>query len=74
MANEIVSDEIVNLIATIGNLGSWLQAIGIVVLLTIIFQIIAYFLNRKKLKELEMIRNKLSIVEDKLEKLLKKIK
>lgn len=74
MANEIVSEEIVNLIAKIGNLGSWLQAIGIVVLLTIIFQIIAYFLNRKKLKELEMIRNKLSIVEDKLEKLLKKIK
>lgn len=74
MANEIVSEEIVNLIAKIGNLGSWLQTIGIVVLLTIIFQIIAYFLNRKKLKELEMIRNKLSIVEDKLEKLLKKIK
>lgn len=72
MATEIVNEEIVNLLAKIGTLGSWLQAIGIVILLTIIFQIITFILNKKKLKELEKIRENLSRVENKLDKILKK--
>ncbi|MBI2632575.1 hypothetical protein HYW75_06220 [Candidatus Pacearchaeota archaeon] len=72
MATDMVNEEIVNLLAKIGTLGSWLQAIGIVILLTIIFQIIAFILNRKKLRELEKIREELSRVKNKLDKLLKK--
>ena len=48
------------------------QAIGIVIIGWIIFQIISYRLNRKKLKKIESIQEDIQRIEKKIDRLLKK--
>ena len=74
MPAEILNEEVINILTQIGSLTNWLQALGIVFIFTIIFQIIAFMINKKKLKELENIKISLTSVEDKLNKLLSKKK
>lgn len=56
----------------ISKLGSWLQALGTVVVLTIIFEIIAFFLNRKRLKEIAIIKIDMKRIERKIDKILRR--
>ena len=42
------SDLVSELIADLGRIGLWLQALGVVIVLWLIFQIIALIVNRKK--------------------------
>ncbi len=74
MPAETLNEEVINILTQIGSLTTWLQALGIVFIFTIIFQIIAFIVNKKKLKELENIKISLTSVEDKLNKLLSKKK
>ncbi|MEK6933795.1 MAG: hypothetical protein AABW75_02880 [Nanoarchaeota archaeon] len=74
MPAEILNEEVINILTQIGSLTNWLQALGIVFIFTIIFQIITFMINKKKLKELENIKISLTSVEDKLNKLLSKKK
>jgi hypothetical protein len=59
------------LILSLGKIGLWLQAIGALVVITIIAIIINFVLNKKRLIRLNHIENKIDSIEDKLEKILK---
>ena len=74
VAGEVINvstDALGGLISEVGKVGLWLQAIGIVIVLWIIFQIITLVVNRKKRKALYRIENKLKTLERKIDLLLK---
>ena len=60
------------LIEMLGKVGLWLQAIGIIVVLWIIFQSIALYFNRKRMKEIYAIKNDMKRIEDKINRILRR--
>jgi biopolymer transport protein ExbB/TolQ len=59
----------------IGELGSivlWLQAVGIVVVLWIVFEAFAFYYNRKRLKEVYTIKKDMERIEGKIDRILGK--
>ena len=62
----LLSDVIIEL----GKWGKWIQALGLVVVLWLVFQIVALIVNRKKRKTLYKIRDDLQRLEKKVDKLL----
>jgi len=61
-----------DIIIEVGRLGLWLQALGIVVVFTIIFEIIAFLYNRKRLKEIAVIKKDMKRIEGKIDRILTK--
>ena len=57
---------------TVGSIGKWLQAIGIIIILWLIIQIINWFYNRKKTKNLYALNERMERIEKKLDRVLKK--
>jgi hypothetical protein len=68
------TETVKEIILALGNIGLWLQAIGILVVLIIISTIIDFVLNRKKLKKLNIIERKINSIENKIDRILKKRK
>lgn len=68
----IGEEEVVNILAQIGEIGSWLQAIGLIVVLWIIFQIVALIINKKNRNTLKQLRLDIKRLENKVDKLSKK--
>jgi hypothetical protein len=64
--------EIVDVITALGQVGLWLQTIGAIVILWIIFQIIAWKYNRKRMKEVYAIKDDMKRIEKKIDRLLDK--
>ena len=63
------SDLVSKLIADLGRIGLWLQALGVLIVLWLIFQIIALIVNRKKRKILYAIKDDLERVESKIDRI-----
>ena len=61
-----------DVVIEIGRVANWVQAIGFIIVLWIVFQIISLIVNRKKRKALYMIRDDLKRIEGKLDRVLKK--
>tara|TARA_Y100000310_G_scaffold339112_1_gene430797 strand:+ start:346 stop:597 length:252 start_codon:yes stop_codon:yes gene_type:complete len=59
-----------DVIVELGKWGKWIQALGLVVVLWLVFQIVALIVNRKKRKTLYKIRDDLQRLEKKVDKLL----
>lgn len=57
-------------ITEIGRLGLALQALGIAVVLAIIFDIVAFLINRKRLKEIHLIKQDMARIEGKIDVIL----
>jgi hypothetical protein len=76
MAGEVnisqVTDASVAMIGEIGKIGLWLQALGVVVLAWILFQLVALWFNRKRMKEIHLIKQDMVRIERKIDALLKK--
>ena len=79
MVVEQVVEEVVNntgvigeVVIEIGRVANWIQAIGFIIVLWIVFQIISLIVGRKKRKALYMIRADLERIEGKLDRVLKK--
>ena len=64
--------ELIDLVNQIGQIGLWLKTVGIIVVLWICFQLVNFFINRRRIKEIYRIRNDMKRMEDKLDKILKK--
>ena len=58
----------------VGRIANWIQAIGFLVVIWFVIQIIFLILNRKKKKALYKIREDLERIEKKLDRVLKKKK
>lgn len=61
------------LILELGKVGLWVQAIGLLIILWLIFQVIALIVNRKKRKALYSIKGDLERIEKKIDKILKSL-
>jgi len=79
MAVEQVVEEVVNnsgvvgdVLIEVGKVASWVEAIGFLIVLWIVFQVVGLIVNRKKRKALYMIRDDLKRIEGKLDRVLKK--
>ena len=60
------------ILAEIGKIGLWLQAIGLIVIIWFIFVIFTILASRKRLKEIHIIKQDMVRIEKKIDKLLKK--
>ncbi len=56
-------------ITEIGQIGLWLQTLGVVVVLVIILNVISFFYNRKRIKQIEAIRQDMTRIEGKIDKI-----
>lgn len=76
VTGDVVGEEIINvsanLLSEIGKIGSWLQALGIVIIIGIIFEIIMIWLNLRRMKEVAKIKYDMIRIEKKIDKILKK--
>jgi Tfp pilus assembly protein PilO len=61
-------------IEELGKIGNWLQALGILVIIWIIIQIVNLVYNYKKKNYLESIESRLSNMEKKINRLYNKLK
>lgn len=68
----MVVEEVGTIIVALGKIGLWIQALGIVVVLWIVFQLVNFFINRRRMKEIYTIKDDMRRMEGKLDKLLKK--
>jgi hypothetical protein len=70
----VSTDVVGGLVLDVGRIGLWMQTVGIIVILWLIFSIVMLIVNRKKRKYLKSIDERLISVEKKLDLLLKKSK
>ncbi|MDP1695406.1 MAG: hypothetical protein Q8L29_00660 [archaeon] len=68
----IGEEEIINLLIEIGKIGYWLQAIGLMVILWIVFQIVSLIINKKNRNTLKYLRLDIKRLETKVDKLSKR--
>lgn len=73
MAIENLSSyNIETILAEIGTIGKWAEAIGLAVVIWLVIQIVNFVLNRKKLENLKQIKEDLRRIEKKVDKLSSK--
>ena len=70
----MVVEEVTGILSEIGHVGLWLQALGVVVVLTIIFDIVAFVYNKKRMKEIYTIKKDMVRIEKKIDRILQKKK
>ena len=63
----IGEEEVVNLLTQVGEIGQWLQAIGLIIVLWIIFQIVSFIINRKNRNTLKDLRADINRMEKKID-------
>lgn len=61
-----------DLISDLGRIGLWMQTLGIVIILWMIFEFIAFLMNRKRLAEVYRIKQDMARIEGKIDEILQK--
>ena len=76
MAGEIVevSGAALDVVSKLGSIGLWLQAVGVVIIVWLLFQIIIWWINHRRLKEIYTIKDDMKRIEEKIDKILTGIK
>jgi large-conductance mechanosensitive channel len=72
MALDLNTTNVSELVVEVGKLGTWLQAIGIIVIAWLIFQIISLIINLQKKKMLQKISEDVKRLEKKVDSLKKR--
>ena len=72
MAIEEISNISASLVASLGKIGLWLQAVGIIVIIWIIFYIVDLFINVRRIKEVYRIKDDMKRIERKIDRILTK--
>ena len=57
-------------LVTLGQIGLWLKAIGIAVIVWLIFHIVNAIFNTKRIREIKTIKEDMKRIEDKIDKIL----
>jgi len=70
----MVIENITDVVMALGKIGLWIQALGIFVVLWVVFQIFNSLINGKRLKEVYNIKEDMKRIEGKIDKLLVKRK
>ena len=66
--------ELAQILVQLGQIGLWLSAVGVIVILWIIFQFVNFLINHKRIKEVYKIKDDMKRMENKLDKILAKKK
>lgn len=61
-----------NVLVEVGKIGNWLQAIGAVVVVWIIFQVVNFLINRKNHNTIKDLKKDVERLEAKIDKLSRK--
>ena len=69
---EILNNTNIPIISEVGKVALWLQALGLVTLMVIIFEVIAFYYNRKRFQELMKIKEDMMRIEGKIDMILNK--
>ncbi len=69
---DVTTATLTEITKNLGQLAIWLQAIGILIILWVVFNIISLINQRMKRKKLSIIEKRLETIEQKLDKLIKK--
>ncbi|MBX4196392.1 hypothetical protein KW805_02275 [Candidatus Pacearchaeota archaeon] len=69
----MAEDILTTLISDVGRVGLWLQALGIAIVAAFIFDVIAFFYNRKRMQEVYRIKEDMKRIESKIDKIMKKV-
>ena len=72
MVVEEVVEIPVSLIARMGEIALWLQAVGVIIVIWIAFLIVNFIINRKRIKEIYKIKDDMKRMEKKLDMVIKK--
>lgn len=72
MVVEEVGAEVARILAELGSVLLWLQALGIVLVLWIVFQLITLYFHRKRMREIYKIKEDMKRIEGKIDRLLRK--
>ncbi|MEI6731254.1 MAG: hypothetical protein WCK90_01085 [archaeon] len=62
--------EAADILLKLGDLALYLQALGVIIILWIVFQVIALLLNRNRIKEIHIIKEEMKIMDKKLDKII----
>jgi len=63
---EIAND----ILLALGQIGLWLKAIGIVIIIWLIFHVVSVLFNTKRMKEVKNIKGNITRIEEKIDKIL----
>ena len=55
----------------LGRIGLWIQAVGFIVVLWIVIQVVNYVFNRRRMRAIEEFRQDIKRIERKIDRLLK---
>jgi hypothetical protein len=72
LAQNVPSEVVPDFILEIGKIGLWLQALGILIIFWIIFQVSSLWINRKQQKVIHSMKTDLKRIEHKIDLLRKK--
>ena len=57
-------------LVTLGQIGLWLKAIGIIVIVWLIFHIVSVIFNTKRIREIKTIKEDMKRIEEKIDKII----
>ncbi len=69
-----LGDATARILGSVGQIGLWLQALGVIVILWIIFEIVSVTYNHRRMKEVYKIKEDMVRIESKIDNLLNKKK
>lgn len=71
MALNGATENLTAVVAEVGSVLLWMQALGIVLLLWFAFEIISLYFHRKRLREIYKIKEDMQRIEGKIDRILK---
>ena len=70
---DVASGDVVSqFVVELGRIGLWIQALGLIIILWIVFQVISLISGRKKRKKIYEIDERLKRIEGKIDEVLKR--
>ena len=69
-----INDVPVDVLVQLGSLGKWIQAVGLLVVIWLVVQGITLYFNRKRRKAILEMKDQVSRIDRKLDKISKKLK
>lgn len=72
MAGEEIVDVAAFFLTNIGKIGLWMRAVGIVVIIWVVFQVISTIFNMRRMNEIKVIKEDMERIEGKIDKILKR--
>jgi ATP phosphoribosyltransferase len=72
-SSEVLPGVFTDIVVEVGKIGNWLQALGLIVILWIVFQVIALIVNRKNRKRIKAMRARIQEMDKKLDKIIRQL-